>query len=752
MGHPSWSLRLNEPLPQPYSRFVPLQLLGSPGGQGTVYLAEDKRQPDNPLCALKFPHVPPEALRDPAERTRFINTFLAEASLGQQLGHPNLAKTRELLDFRLCGDRWPAAAPPVGLAMNFYEPSLAELLVDYPVAEFAEHVVARWLRELAEALAYLHKQGYVHRDLKPENILFETPRGFTGPDSLRHARIILADFGTLARLDQPCRPVCRLPGDLWKSESYYPLWDEREPAPEQTPTPAMDVYALGQLCRVLKDRTTVPCKWLLDAADTCQAATPPQAADLRPRLSPAWDEQLALFRKSGFELERHPGFVGRTAIFQRFEQFAGLNHATGGFFVIQGQPGVGKSALLTNWAARVGQLIGFYFRYNSSTNRAVQMPLAIARQLCQAYGLEFRQPPANDESQYLEEILHKVTQHTERPERLCIFVDALDEAMPDSSTASADSDPNQGPIDAVRYLPRALPEGVFVIVSTRPHARGADHVSLLSGPPTEVVELLDGEKNPEDIEAFFHNQLGERVTPAQVKTLAQDTGWLFLLARQFTEAIHKGLLKVADALALSGSWTGIAEPADRLRACYQGVWDRIRAGEAAPTHKLLEQLTAVLHVAYQWLGEDELSGILSWPDRQANRSPPWDDCDLRRLLHAMTWYLDEQERRSGTFYRIRHKTVREFLQSARGPFTERYVRQKHGTLGTYFCAQAAEQIRGWAAVDPYGRFFAVRHLTQSGDRQHLHLAAELLCDLGYLQATVGDQEETENQEYCPNWR
>src|SRR4029077_14850122 len=44
--------------------------------------------------------------------------------------------------------------------------------------------VLRWLAEVAEALDYVHAQGYVHRDVKPGNILF---------DANGHA--FLSDFG-----------------------------------------------------------------------------------------------------------------------------------------------------------------------------------------------------------------------------------------------------------------------------------------------------------------------------------------------------------------------------------------------------------------------------------------------------------------------------------------------------------------------------------------------------------------------------
>lgn len=62
--------------------------------------------------------------------------------------------------------------------------------------QFTELEASKIIKDLAEALAFLHHKGIAHRDLKPENILCETE------DSVTPVRICDFDLGNAIVLQQ----------------------------------------------------------------------------------------------------------------------------------------------------------------------------------------------------------------------------------------------------------------------------------------------------------------------------------------------------------------------------------------------------------------------------------------------------------------------------------------------------------------------------------------------------------------------
>jgi calcium/calmodulin-dependent protein kinase I len=81
---------------------------------------------------------------------------------------------------------------------------LFDRICDY--GKFTEKDGVATIREVLDAISYLHKRDIVHRDLKPENLLYLT----SAPDS----SLVLADFGIAKPLKDPNQKLTSMAGSF----------------------------------------------------------------------------------------------------------------------------------------------------------------------------------------------------------------------------------------------------------------------------------------------------------------------------------------------------------------------------------------------------------------------------------------------------------------------------------------------------------------------------------------------------------
>ncbi|MBN9415073.1 MAG: serine/threonine protein kinase [Candidatus Eremiobacteraeota bacterium] len=135
------------------------------GASGVVYRVENQHGDAFALKLLK-----PQQVQTPET----LDRLRREMKTLQTLNHPNIPYLADLGEFR--GMSY--------LVMELLGPdTLLDRLKSGPLAP-AEAV--KVLRQLADALAFCHKQGILHRDIKPENVMWG------------EGRVRLSDFG-LAR-------------------------------------------------------------------------------------------------------------------------------------------------------------------------------------------------------------------------------------------------------------------------------------------------------------------------------------------------------------------------------------------------------------------------------------------------------------------------------------------------------------------------------------------------------------------------
>lgn len=185
------------------------RLLGS-GSFAEVYHAVDETGRE---CAVKV--LRPVA--DVVSRAR----LLREARAGIALRHENLVEVLRVGEVE---------SNPY-LVMEYVEGHDLRALIKKD-GRFASARAARLVRQLASALAAVHRSGMIHRDVKPANILI---RGAEPNEVLK-----LADMG-LARLDEP---------ELTQLTTAHPLGTPLYMAPEQAKAPheanaAADMYSVG---------------------------------------------------------------------------------------------------------------------------------------------------------------------------------------------------------------------------------------------------------------------------------------------------------------------------------------------------------------------------------------------------------------------------------------------------------------------------------------------------------------------------
>ena len=306
-------------------RFEILRPLGH-GGMGVVYEALDRQR--GVRVALKtLQRVSADGL------LRFKTEFRAL----EDVHHPNLVRFGELLEDR--GQWW--------LTMELVEgaPFLDHVR---PGGRLDERRLRAALPQLAAGLSALHAHGLVHRDVKPHNVLV-TPA----------ERVVLLDFGLVASVAQSESNVVGTPAYMAPEQGLL-----------QEVGPAADWYAVGNLLyealtgalpftgaplqvliakqheqpRRPGELASVPddldalCMQLLAVAPamrlgavTALAGLDPDAAVASPPAAPA----------------PSPVFIGRQReLASLTDAFAGVRAGAEAIVLIEGESGIGKSALV----------------------------------------------------------------------------------------------------------------------------------------------------------------------------------------------------------------------------------------------------------------------------------------------------------------------------------------------------------------------------------------------------------------------
>lgn len=157
-------------------------------------------------------------------------------------------------------------------------------------------------------------------------------------------------------------------------------------------------------------------------------------------------------------------FVGREYIFAAIDAF--VTHQPQGYITIEGDPGMGKTALLAQYVQQT-HCIAYFNDRLAGRNRAVQFLESVCRQLIERYQLPHATLPRNAtaDGSFLLQLLDEISSQLAPGQQLVIAVDALDEVELATHTPGAN----------LLYLPERLPAQVYFLLTRRrmsdPHLR-----------------------------------------------------------------------------------------------------------------------------------------------------------------------------------------------------------------------------------------------------------------------------------------
>lgn len=154
--------------------------------------------------------------------------------------------------------------------------------------------------------------------------------------------------------------------------------------------------------------------------------------------------------------EKTEGFVGRDFVFAAADKFMAEHDS--GYFIVEGDPGIGKSSILAEFVRRTGCVAHFNV-LSQGINQAHQFLESVCTQIIAKYGLPYTSlpPSATQDGAFLAQLIDQARANLVAGQSIPIAVDALDEVDMTGFPTGAN----------ILYLPPSLPRGVYVVMTQR---------------------------------------------------------------------------------------------------------------------------------------------------------------------------------------------------------------------------------------------------------------------------------------------
>lgn len=350
------------------------------------------------------------------------------------------------------------------------------------------------------------------------------------------------------------------------------------------------------------------------------------AIGLRPAVPHSFSSLIA---------EKTEGFVGREFVFTAVDKFFAEHDS--GYFIVEGDPGIGKSSILAEFVRRT-DCVAHFNVLSQGINRASQFLESVSAQIIARYSLPYSSLPAvaTQDGAFFARLLDEASAKLPRDERLAIAVDALDEVDMNSFPSGAN----------ILYLPPSLPRGVYVVMTRR-----AVTMPFVSTSDQALFNLMDYyAESREDVQAYIRRAAHQPQLRAWidgrglhvedfVNILAEKSENNFMYLRYVLPEIERGLYEDLNIEQLPSG----------LEGYYDSHWRRMgMVTNPLPRTKL--QIVYVLSEAPLPVSRTLIAQVVGV-----------DEMTVQKVLNEWEQFLREQLVDDERSYSIYHTSFRDFL-------------------------------------------------------------------------------------------
>jgi len=343
--------------------------------------------------------------------------------------------------------------------------------------------------------------------------------------------------------------------------------------------------------------------------------------------------------------ERTRNFVGREFVFDAIQRVLAGGEFASGYVLVRGEPGIGKTAIAAMLVLR-----GAYVHHFNIAPENIRSPRQFLENVCAQlivrYGLDYRMlpPQAGEDAGFLSQLLveaaEQARQRGELP--LIVVVDALDEAEDAGLAPSANR----------LYLPRALPPGVFFVITTREEADYRLDVDNESG----IWIREDDPANEQDvaryIEAFVrtHSQvMHERIRVWGLEAAAFVTEMTELSEGNFMYLVHV-LPEIAVGRLSRETVGGIGGLPRGLMGYYRRHWREMKDADPERFATFQRPVLCFLAISREPV---TIPQLMEWTHLEPG--------DIKDVISRWRGFLNEDPQSRPPRFRIYHSSFRDFL-------------------------------------------------------------------------------------------